>query len=251
MRYGREEVRTAYHEAGHALVAMHSIHLSSVGIERKIKRGGQILKQKEGWIRPVRGSKVSIEENVLIELAGPIAEKMCPFGAGRDYYMASMADMGKVEAGLKEILTESERGEYLNECRQKVRRMLKHHWPEVKALAKALLEHKRLTGRQAERIAREVVEKESGNHSGTSYGGKTAKSKSKKSLHHGNPEILTPDEVAAFLRVSRRTINSMVAAKAIPFVRIGRRVIRFKRRAVTKWLREQNTQKEINLWEMS
>jgi len=66
MRYGREEVRTAYHEAGHALVAMHSIHLSSVGIERKIKRGGQILKQKEGWIRPVRGSKVSIEENVLI-----------------------------------------------------------------------------------------------------------------------------------------------------------------------------------------
>jgi excisionase family DNA binding protein len=89
-----------------------------------------------------------------------------------------------------------------------------------------------------------VVEKESGNHSGTSYGGKTAKSKPMKSPLHGNPEILTPDEVAEFLRVSRRKINYLVAAKALPFVRIGRRVVRFKRHAVTKWLQEQNTQKK-------
>jgi len=244
MRYGREEVRTAYHEAGHALVAMHSIHLSSVGIERKVKRGGQVFTQKKGWLRPMRGSKVSVEENVLIELAGPMAEKMCPFGAGRDYYMASMADMDKVEAGLKEILTESERTEYLYECRQKVSRMLKHHWPEVKALAKALLEHKRLTGRQAERIAEEVLEKGNGNHSGVRYGGKKAKSMPKKPLPDGKPEILTLAEVAAFLRVSRRTINHLVAAEAIPFVRIGKRVVRFKRHAVTKWLREQNTEKK-------
>ena len=131
MRYGRQEVRTAYHEAGHAVVAMHSILLSSVGIERKIKRGGQVLTQKKGWLRPVRGSKVSLEENVLIELAGPMAEKMCPFGAGRDYYTASTADMNEIEGALKEILTESERREYLTECRQKVERMLKHHWPEI------------------------------------------------------------------------------------------------------------------------
>jgi excisionase family DNA binding protein len=158
--------------------------------------------------------------------------------------MASMADMKRVEAGLKGILTDSERGEYLDQCRQKVKRMLKHHWPEVKVLAKALLKHRRLTGRQAEEIAREVLEKESGNHHRTGYGDKKAKETSKKILHDGKLEIMTPDEVAAFLRVSRRTINNLVAIEAIPFVRIGRRVVRFKRHAVTKWLREQNTQKK-------
>ena len=95
-----------------------------------------------------------------------------------------------------------------------------------------------------ERIAEEVLEKENGNHSGVCYGGKKARSKSKKSPLHGNPEILTPNEVAEFLRVSRRTINNLVATEAIPFVRIGRRVVRFKRHAVTKWFREQNTQKK-------
>ena len=38
--------------------------------------------------------------------------------------------------------------------------MLKHHWPEVVALANALLERKRLTGRQAEKIAGQAWEKE-------------------------------------------------------------------------------------------
>jgi excisionase family DNA binding protein len=244
MRYGRQEVRAAYHEAGHAVVAMHSIELSSVGIERKIKRGVHIYKQERGWIRPVRGSKVSIEENVLIELAGPMAEKMCPFGPGRDYRMASMADMKEVEAGLNGILTDSERGEYLDQCRQKVKRMLKHHWPEVKGLAKALLKYKRLTGRQAERIAGEVLEKERGNHLGNRSTRKRLKSISKKPSTRSKQEILTPDEVAEFLRVSRRTINHLVSAEAIPFVRIGKTVVRFKRQAITKWLREQNTHKK-------
>jgi excisionase family DNA binding protein len=62
-----------------------------------------------------------------------------------------------------------------------------------------------------------------------------------KSALHGKLEIMTPDEVAAFLRVSRRKINHLVSTKAIPFVRMGKRVIRFKRQAIMKWLREQNS----------
>jgi len=62
-----------------------------------------------------------------------------------------------------------------------------------------------------------------------------------KSALQGSPEIMTPVEVAEFLRVSRRTINHLVASEAIPFVRIGKRAVRFKREAVMKWLPEQNS----------
>ena len=172
MRHTREEVRTAYHEAGHALIALHFIHLSALGIESKVKYGGQSFTRLKGWIHFSRGSKVSVEENILIELAGPAAEKMCPFGPGRDFYHASMLDMENVEKALKGIVTDAERGEYLDECRARVEGMLKHHWPEVKALAKALLERKRLSGAQAEKIASGVWEKEKGRHPKTGCGKK-------------------------------------------------------------------------------
>jgi excisionase family DNA binding protein len=62
-----------------------------------------------------------------------------------------------------------------------------------------------------------------------------------KRFSHGKPEVLTPDEVAEILRVSRRKINQLVADEALPFVRIGKRRIRFKREAIMKWFREQHT----------
>jgi excisionase family DNA binding protein len=244
MRYGRQEIRTAYHEAGHALIAMLSVHLCGLGIERKIKRDGEIITQKKGWFQTVRGSRANIEENVLIELGGPIAERMCPVGVGPDYHTASMADLDKVYTGLKEILTDSERDKFLSDCNHKVEGMLKHHWQGVKALARALLGHKRLTGRQAERIAGEMLENESGNHPRISYRGKKRKGTSKNPLPDGKSEILTPDEVARLLRVSRRTINRLASSQAIPFVRIGKRAVRFKRDAVIEWFREQNPSKK-------
>ena len=64
----------------------------------------------------------------------------------------------------------------------------------------------------------------------------------KRSLH-GKPEVLTPNDVAEILRVSRSKINQLVAADGIPFVRIGKRRIRFNREAVMKWFREQESKK--------
>jgi len=58
---------------------------------------------------------------------------------------------------------------------------------------------------------------------------------------HGEPEVLTPNDVAKILRVSRRKINQLVAADEIPFVRIGKRRIRFNCEAVMKWFRERHT----------
>jgi excisionase family DNA binding protein len=88
-----------------------------------------------------------------------------------------------------------------------------------------------------------VLERESGNRLGNRSTRKRLKSISKKPSTRSKQEILTPDQVAEFLRVSRRTITHLVATEAIPFVRIGKRVVRFKRHAVTKWLQEHNTKK--------
>jgi excisionase family DNA binding protein len=101
-----------------------------------------------------------------------------------------------------------------------------------------------LTGRQAESRVGDMPEKGSHHFPRPSLGGKKTKTMYNESRLDNKPDIMTPDEVAEFLRVSRRTINNLVATEAIPFVRIGRRVVRFKRQALTKWLREQNIQKK-------
>jgi len=49
------------------------------------------------------------------------------------------------------------------------------------------------------------------------------------------PETLTVREVAAFLRVDRKTVYTAVSRNQIPFRRVGRK-IRFHRAALALWL---------------
>ena len=175
MRYTREQTRMAYHEAGHALAAMHFTHFSSIGIERQVKRYGRIFTQRQGWLHPVRGETVSLENYILFHLAGPMAEELCPYGPGPHFYHTSANDRESVCVTLSEIgfvEGEEDTNDYMAECRARVKNMLKTHWPEIVALAKALLERKRLTGAQAEKIAAKVWEKEKDNHTATNCGKK-------------------------------------------------------------------------------
>jgi excisionase family DNA binding protein len=50
-------------------------------------------------------------------------------------------------------------------------------------------------------------------------------------------EILTADEVAALLRVNRKTIYEAAQRGDIPHCRLGRRLV-FERGAVLAWLRQ-------------
>lgn len=49
-------------------------------------------------------------------------------------------------------------------------------------------------------------------------------------------ELLTYRDVAALLGVRLGTIYSMVSRRQIPFVRVGRRLVRFSKRRVEQWL---------------
>ena len=48
-------------------------------------------------------------------------------------------------------------------------------------------------------------------------------------------DLLTPDEVAAMLRVARKTVITMAREERIPCIRIGR-FVRFDPNAIQRWL---------------
>jgi excisionase family DNA binding protein len=54
------------------------------------------------------------------------------------------------------------------------------------------------------------------------------------------PRLLTPDEVAASLRTSRKAVYAMVERAQIPVIRIGRRVL-VRERDLIEWLGQKLT----------
>jgi excisionase family DNA binding protein len=58
-------------------------------------------------------------------------------------------------------------------------------------------------------------------------------------LAAGNPQsLLTPDDVAAYLRVSKKSVYRLVSSDALPAVRIGG-LLRFNRDAVRRYVETQ------------
>jgi excisionase family DNA binding protein len=53
---------------------------------------------------------------------------------------------------------------------------------------------------------------------------------------NANPDVLTADEVAEFLRLDRKTVYDYAGRGVIPCQRIGKRML-FSREALTLWLR--------------
>jgi excisionase family DNA binding protein len=51
--------------------------------------------------------------------------------------------------------------------------------------------------------------------------------------------LLTVDEVANFLKVSRATVYNLIKQKNLPFVKIGRST-RFNELAISEWIKTQN-----------
>ncbi len=53
-------------------------------------------------------------------------------------------------------------------------------------------------------------------------------------------EILTPEQVCEFLQVSRRHLYDLaLRQRRIPAIRISRKVIRFRRADIERWMKNQ------------
>ena len=55
---------------------------------------------------------------------------------------------------------------------------------------------------------------------------------------HAVAALLTPNQVAARLAISKRTVLRLAAAGKLPFIRLGTRLIRFDPERVESWLKE-------------
>lgn len=61
------------------------------------------------------------------------------------------------------------------------------------------------------------------------------------------PEILTVEDAAAFLKLAKQTLYQLVSKKAVPFYKRNKRLY-FKRTELLAWIEEgkQSTQNELN-----
>lgn len=59
-------------------------------------------------------------------------------------------------------------------------------------------------------------------------------------------EFITLEEVASYLRVTKKTIYRLLEKRAIPATRVGR-LWRFEREAIDTWLHQQSTENTANI----
>lgn len=137
---------TAYHEAGHAVVAIsvgRSVSKVSI-IPKKSKLG--VCKMQKGR---AKASQDALEADLLILLAGMAAESRMSGvynlqGAGQDLRDCERLAMSR--AG-----NARQAGKLIKRALDKVQNLLSsdHHWAAVKAVAKDLLEKEEISGRAA------------------------------------------------------------------------------------------------------
>lgn len=52
--------------------------------------------------------------------------------------------------------------------------------------------------------------------------------------------LLTSDEVASMLRISKKTLSNYRWKGIIPYVRVGGRAVRYKANAIAEWIEESS-----------
>lgn len=59
-------------------------------------------------------------------------------------------------------------------------------------------------------------------------------------------EIMTIDEVAKYLKVTKKTIYYLIYQKSLPTVKLGSRLLRFRKSDIDNWLESKSNIKSID-----
>lgn len=152
----------AYHEAGHAVMC-HLLHLRirSVSIDADELSGGETRHENpfRNGALPIDASgrgRLRLEKAVMLCFAGPLAQrKMSGGGAHRDYGGAIDRETASTLA-MRFFRSAKTAEAYADFAREWVCQKFEEPrvWAAVERLAKALIERRRISGREAEAIIR-------------------------------------------------------------------------------------------------
>jgi hypothetical protein len=163
-RGGRERERTAYHEAGHAVMAHElGMKVTSVSIVKDDDTLGRMARRWERWmheidynVTPYREAKV--QRHIMVCYAGAAATKIqFNYGAwrGTGADTTTAVDLACCMTGKTEETEALLRWLWIRTCDQLARPLL---WAEVEATAAALLAHHELTGQEFRDLHASVVQ---------------------------------------------------------------------------------------------
>jgi ATP-dependent Zn protease len=160
--------KTAYHEAGHAVLAvLLGVGLKAAGVSivpHEPDREGMNKVPSLGHCAVDMNDSVKMFQFVSICLAGHVAQNLFRprsshwlelGGRGSDFYRAVTV----LEASRKSKSIEDGRwtDSYIRIVQKETKKLLRKQWHAVQTLASALLERKTLTGQEAEAIVKEKM----------------------------------------------------------------------------------------------
>jgi ATP-dependent Zn protease len=145
-----EEIETAHHEAGHAVMGC---VVGRLPLSVTIVRGGPVAGQTDfepgvpafgrRYLDESAPKRAYTEQRVLTELAGTAAHDI--FQPGRPHDIADETDLRITRALISELVSWQDQEDYLFEAQAKTGQLLKSHWRWVEVVARALLERKTLS----------------------------------------------------------------------------------------------------------